>query len=73
MLTAAKPPAESTQLRWIIIELLFTDYLAGRRGGPVRLVTGDYTMEFTARAAGIQADLTPAEIVYGDGAGSRDS
>jgi hypothetical protein len=48
-------------------------YLAGRRGGPVRLVTGDYTMVFTARAAGIQADLTPAEIVYGDGAGSRDS
>jgi len=30
-------------------------------------------MVFTARAAGIQADLTPAGIVYGDGAGSRDS
>jgi hypothetical protein len=48
-------------------------YLAGRQGGPVRLVTGDYTMVFTARSAGIQADLTPTEIVYGDGAGSPDS
>jgi hypothetical protein len=48
-------------------------YLAGRQGGPVRLVTGDYVMVFTARSAGIRADLTPTEIVYGDGAGSPDS
>ncbi len=48
-------------------------YLAGWRGGPVRLVTGDYTTVFTARAAGIQADLTFAEIVDGDGAGLPDS
>lgn len=37
-------------------------YLAGRRGGPLRIVTGDYTMLFTAQAADLSAELTPAEL-----------
>ncbi len=37
-------------------------YLSGRQGGPFQLVTGDYTMLATAKADGIAAVLTPAEI-----------
>lgn len=37
-------------------------YLQGRRGGPLKLITGDYTMLFTAEAHGVRAQLTPAEV-----------
>lgn len=38
-------------------------YLAGRKGGPLTLITGDYTMLFTAQAEGIDARLTPVELM----------
>ena len=37
-------------------------YLAGRRGGPVTLISGDYRLVLSARADGLSAQLTPAEL-----------
>jgi hypothetical protein len=37
-------------------------YLNGRQGGPLKIVSGDYTMLATAQAEGIAAVLTPAEL-----------
>jgi rRNA-processing protein FCF1 len=37
-------------------------YLQGRRGGSLKIITGDYTMLFIAQAEGIPAELTPAEL-----------
>jgi predicted PilT family ATPase len=37
-------------------------YLAGRPGGPLTLITGDYTQEFVARAEGLQAMTLPDEL-----------
>ena len=41
-------------------------YLQGRKGGPLRLITGDYTMLFLAQTEGIDAQLTPAELAAPD-------
>ena len=43
-----------------------TLYFQGRPGGPLKLVTGDYTMFCLARAEGIDVSLTPAELTAGD-------
>lgn len=37
-------------------------YLKGRLGGPLRLISGDYRMVLSARAEGLDAQLTPAEL-----------
>lgn len=41
-------------------------YLNGRQGGPLMVVSGDYTMLATARAQGIAAVLTPAELMVSE-------
>jgi uncharacterized protein YacL len=40
-------------------------YLQGRPGGPVVLVTGDYTMEVTAQAHGLPVLFLPEEMLVG--------
>ena len=40
-------------------------YLAGRPGGPVTLITGDYTMEFVAEADGLNVMFLPDEMRIG--------
>jgi len=42
-----------------------TQYLQGRPGGPVQLVTGDYTMEFMAEADGVPVLFLPDELRSG--------
>ena len=42
-----------------------TKYLNGRLGGPLTLITGDYTMFAMAQTEGIQARITPAELALG--------
>ncbi len=37
-------------------------YLKGRLGGPLKLISGDYRMVLSARAEGLDAQLTPAEL-----------
>ncbi len=41
-------------------------YLKGRKGGPLTLVTGDYTMILSARALELTAKLTPQELMLTD-------
>lgn len=43
-------------------------YLQGRKGGPLKLITGDYAMLATAEAQGVPAELTPAELAAPDDA-----
>lgn len=44
-------------------------YLQGRPGGPVLLVTGDYTMQFMAEADGLPVLFLPDELRLGSGSG----
>jgi hypothetical protein len=46
-------------------------YLHGRKGGPLKLVTGDYTMLFTAPTYGIDTAMTPAELKVPDTDGNE--
>lgn len=39
-----------------------TQYLNGRRGGRLKLISGDYRMVLSAQAVGLDAQLTPAEL-----------
>jgi len=40
-------------------------YLNSRKGGPLKIISGDYTMLAIARAEGIAAELTPRELTLG--------
>lgn len=40
-------------------------YMNGRLGGPLTLITGDYTMLAMAQAEGVQARITPSELAQG--------
>jgi predicted ribonuclease YlaK len=37
-------------------------YVKGRRGGAVKLISGDYRLVLTAQAEGMDAQITPAEL-----------
>lgn len=39
-----------------------TQYLNGRNGGRLKLISGDYRMVLSAQAVGLDAQLTPAEL-----------